>query len=507
MALAGALPVAFPLAWAGFAVLLAPALRGSEAPSGPKRRVTHWAGAFACFVFPVNFALGHWIPATLQREFGLPWLACWLAFLVLCAAYSAQSALFGAAFGWLLGRARVRRSAVSRAATAVVFLSLWDFLEPRLFPYSAVQFSESSVDLFASAYLLGPLGSRALFFLMSAALALTLVSATGRKARVIASAAALGLLGLQLGIGRWAARGLQARFFERQPVLLLQDNTWSENARIDADLAKHAPFHARFAEARAGIERKLADGARSARAAPASGSFAPEAELWAFWSETAFPLMEPSALRERLTAILGRDADLQLAGFVRKEAGPAGSPSRIFNSVAMIHAASPGVSSYDKTVLFPLGEFIPFEERIPVLRSWFPGLGSFSRPTSIQVLPHPSPGGPVFVILICNEVLDAGYIDRSLAEARRSYPGRGIVLVSPASDYRFGLSLENRLHSMIARWQAVTRGLPMIRANGFAYSEVVAPWGEVLARSEGDRTQVVSGGLPVERQTRRPHSP
>ncbi len=229
---------------------------------------------------------------------------------------------------------------------------------------------------------------------------------------------------------------------------------------------------------------------------PLQGGFDEKPEAWVFWSETFFEIIRPE--EEEPTAFEGfpYPVDLQFMGYIKRSGDPE-EGGKLYNAVAFLHAREGYLGSYLKKVLFPIGEYIPLESKVPVLRKWFPNWGSFSPGEEIRVFPHPDPDGPVFLVFCCYEGIFEFYTDRVLEQAEREYPGRDFVMVNPTSDFRFGKTRETIQHSMLNRFQAAKRGLPMVRANGYGYTEIIAPWGESLQRTERDKTEVLAGMLPV----------
>jgi apolipoprotein N-acyltransferase len=177
----------------------------------------------------------------------------------------------------------------------------------------------------------------------------------------------------------------------------------------------------------------------------------------------------------------------------------AGKPKELdFNIVGFLHESDPGrIDHYRKRIRLPFGEYIPFDEQFPFLYKWLPAVNHFGAGERFQGLAHPDSQGPVFVPLVCYEILSRSFVRDFVRSLRRDYKGRPLILVNPTNDSWYGPTSEPFQHSLIARWMVAEQQLPALRPTNTGLSQVIAPWGEVLASTHRDESRVVYGLLPV----------
>ena len=141
------------------------------------------------------------------------------------------------------------------------------------------------------------------------------------------------------------------------------------------------------------------------------------------------------------------------------------------NSILAYSAAGINPARYDKHHLVPFGEYIPYQDYIP--------LGPVTQFTGLQAGPGPRvmqvDGLPPFIPLVCYEAI--------FPEALR-VPTGGFspqFIVNVTNDSWYGDSPGPSQHLDQARARAIEQGLPLIRSAGTGISAVVNPFGSVVS--------------------------
>jgi apolipoprotein N-acyltransferase len=175
-----------------------------------------------------------------------------------------------------------------------------------------------------------------------------------------------------------------------------------------------------------------------------------------------------------------------------------------YNSAFLIYDGIVREARYDKMVLTPFGEVIPYLWRFPWLQKWVVGLGAEGmefdlaygqRPTVLMV---PEEGQPPLRVVtpICYEATVAP-LCRALAfgpEGRRAD-----FMASLSNDGWFGSMPGGReQHLLFARWRCVELGLAMVRSVNTGVSAVIDARGRMIARGPAvDTDGVLVADVPV----------
>lgn len=199
------------------------------------------------------------------------------------------------------------------------------------------------------------------------------------------------------------------------------------------------------------------------------------------WPETAitsYPLQDPS-----LFAFLSR---LAIANNVWLVAGTIDRPDRrtLYNSVIDISPQGALTGRYDKHILVPFAEYLPFEQ---LLR----GVPLFDQAS--QFVPGEGPqllraGNMRFGVLVCYESAFAPYA-REIANAGAD------ALVIVTDDAWFGHTSGPYQHADMAAVDAVETGRWVIRGGDTGISEIIDPKGNVTTRLELDSQGVIVGDV------------
>ncbi|MCX7920272.1 MAG: apolipoprotein N-acyltransferase [bacterium] len=225
----------------------------------------------------------------------------------------------------------------------------------------------------------------------------------------------------------------------------------------------------------------------------AIAQYSPELVIW---PETA--ITEPIRAHPELVTRFQRLAKQNTIHFL------IGSPDvvsengkeKLFNSAVQISADHGIINTYDKTVLVPFGEYVPFSDFVPILKHIIQGPGDFSpgnRPTQFTLLSRDSTPFS-FTAVICFESTMAQLVRRFMRN-----PVDFLVIIT--NDAWFGNSEAPYQHAYMAVFRAVENRTYIARAANTGYSCFINPFGQILAgRNLGSRGVLVYDIQP--RQTR-----
>jgi apolipoprotein N-acyltransferase len=129
---------------------------------------------------------------------------------------------------------------------------------------------------------------------------------------------------------------------------------------------------------------------------------------------------------------------------------------------------------YDKMILLPFGEFIPFSGTFPVLKEWIQGPGDFDpgvEATAFEVAEKDDRPGFRFYTPVCYEAIIPHFIRRNMSDAD--------LLVNVTNDGWFGDTMAPHQHAMLAVARSIELGIPMYRLGFTGVSLTATPTGEI----------------------------
>jgi apolipoprotein N-acyltransferase len=130
--------------------------------------------------------------------------------------------------------------------------------------------------------------------------------------------------------------------------------------------------------------------------------------------------------------------------------------------------------AYDKNLLIPLAEYVPFAGLLPGIARWFPHVEEFGAVTETPALRL---GAWRIATPICYEVIRPDFVRRMV---RASHPH---LFVTLANDAWFGDSQEPWIHLALARLRAVEHRRFLVRSTNSGVSAVVDPSGRLVAHT------------------------
>lgn len=213
-----------------------------------------------------------------------------------------------------------------------------------------------------------------------------------------------------------------------------------------------------------------------------------EAPTHVIWAETAVPYVLSSD--PNLVSLLSKAAPengVLIAGSLRR--GPAsldgGKPST-WNSLFAIGDQGKVLATYDKSHLVPFGEYVPFQELLPIAKLTA-GAASFSAGVGPQRLVLN--GLPAVSPLICYEIIFPGQV------IAREQP-RPAWILNLTNDAWYGISAGPYQHFAMARMRAVEEGLPVVRVANTGISGVIDGYGRVTTMLGLGQEGVLDSDLP-----------
>ncbi len=128
---------------------------------------------------------------------------------------------------------------------------------------------------------------------------------------------------------------------------------------------------------------------------------------------------------------------------------------------------------YNKQILLPFGEYLPFSWLIPGLESLSPNTGAFTAGTEAITLDLPN--GARFAPLVCYEDVPSG-IAREMTSVGAN------VLMTIFNDAWFGDSMAPYQHEAIAIWRAIENRRYFVRVGNAGDTGIVDPFGNIVKR-------------------------
>ncbi len=151
---------------------------------------------------------------------------------------------------------------------------------------------------------------------------------------------------------------------------------------------------------------------------------------------------------------------------------------RLYNTAILTDGSGQILGAYDKMVLVPFGEYIPFGDTFPWLYSWSPYSSKFWPGKSVEPLLF---GKYPLSISICYEDIFPGQI-RSLMQGGRD--GRiPAAMFNLTNDSWYGKSTEPMEHLALASFRSIEHRRYLVRATNTGLSAFVDPVGRLVNHS------------------------
>lgn len=415
------------------------------------------------------FGFGHhttglyWICIALGIDGGAYW---WMMPFALCL-LPAYLSLYIGAIGVLM-----RKRQLSPARQVALFAVLWvimEWLRAHLiygFPWNIAGYAWTLSDAtLQSASVLGVYGMSLWLVLFCGAF--SLLASWSQKPSRVAFTAVLMLSVAATGWGMWRIHTAESRVDGNSPTV----NVRLVQANVEQSL-KWDPQHQLQA-----LEQHV-----NMSMMPAEQGFTPD---YIIWPETAMPyaLREGSRWLPVLAGIAPPNGGV-ITGAIRHNGDE--SNWQVWNSLQMVAPDAVVAESYDKHILVPFGEFIPFRDILPIEKITH-GATDFSAGEGAALFPLS--GALAVQPLICYEAIFPEF----RTNTRNARPH---WLLNVTNDAWFGTSTGPYQHLHMARTRAVEQGVPLVRAANTGVSAVFDGYGRMQGHIALNKQDILDSTLP-----------
>jgi apolipoprotein N-acyltransferase len=169
-----------------------------------------------------------------------------------------------------------------------------------------------------------------------------------------------------------------------------------------------------------------------------------------------------------------------------------GGTPRFYNSAVLANGKNEILGKYDKMVLVPFGEYIPFGDKFPWLYSWSPYSSRFWPGQNEEPLPL---GRYLFSVNICYEDIFPGQIRMLMKGGRHHRIPDAIFNLSDDSWY--GDTVEPMEHLALASFRAIEHRRSLVRATNTGISAIVDPVGRIDSHLKQWTKGVLVGRIPM----------
>ena len=395
-----------------------------------------------------------WVIHTVSTFSNLPWP---VAVLIL-GLFAAVFGFYGAIFGW--GFAHVKRlsGAYWPLGIAAWFVAC-EFLNLQLFPYFQGVAWYQVPDIFLVTAVTGVAGISFLIFLANAVLYgvldWRLRGAPLAPARGGAIVLALGVL---VSIGYSQVRlGAIAAAEESAPEVVLGMVQTNQDVFARRDMASRR-------------KTAIADD----HVVAMNSAYAAHPNVQAFVMPEGALQGRPNWPRNFRVRRFVRDTGVEVwTGGASSKKGPDGR-RQWFNSAFRIHGSGEEDVRYDKNVLLPFGEYMPFASVLPFLKK-IQGVGNYQPGDGIRI--YEAVDQVRFAYLICYEAILSRYVRRAVNQGAN-------LLVNITYDAWFGDTACPHQHFMLSALQAAQYGVPLVRSATTGISAFVDARGVITDTTE-----------------------
>lgn len=164
---------------------------------------------------------------------------------------------------------------------------------------------------------------------------------------------------------------------------------------------------------------------------------------------------------------------------------------RMYNSAVLVNATGRILGTYDKMVLVPFGEYIPFGDVFPQFYAWSPYSGRFWRGENRDPL---ALNGHDLSVNICYEDIFPGHVRMLMQGGReRRVPG---AMFNLTNDSWYGDTIQPKEHLVLASFRAIEHRRALVRSTNTGISAIVDPVGRIDRRTPQWKKAALAGRIP-----------
>ena len=165
---------------------------------------------------------------------------------------------------------------------------------------------------------------------------------------------------------------------------------------------------------------------------------------------------------------------------------------RMYNSAVLVDEQGRIAGTYDKTVLVPFGEYIPFGDTFPQFYLWSPYSSRFWRGKNAEPLQlH----GRVLSVNICYEDIFPGHI-RKLMQGGRDHRIPE-AMFNLTNDSWYGNTIQPMEHLVLASFRSIEHRRALVRSTNTGISAIVDPVGRIDHRTAQWTKASLVGKIPL----------
>jgi len=417
------------------------------------------------FGIAANLAIFHWIYHTVVAFTALPPPVC----VLLLVLFSAFWGFYGAVFAWGFGAVRRASGRYWPAGIAAWFVAC-EYLNPQLFPFfQGVTWYQQTWIFLASAVAGVPLISFLMLWLNGLLWQAWETRREGRRPVLVQGAVFAAVVLLCMGYSQARLRTIDAAEAEADSITLalMQPNRDIHAARALRKLGRTRESEDLIDLARQTLEEH----------GPIDAFVFPEGAL----------RRPPNHRNNRVVPRFVKEsgAELWMGGGASEKRG---KRFAYFNSGYRIHGPDAEVDvRYDKNILLPFGEFMPFVDLFPFLQKII-GPGSYEAGKGLHVYDSPH---AQFVFLVCYEAIRHRFVRGGVRQGAN-------LLTNITYDDWYGDTTEQAQHLMLTAVQSAQYGLPLVRATTTGITAAVDARGVLVATTPfRERTALVQTVKPL----------
>ncbi len=165
---------------------------------------------------------------------------------------------------------------------------------------------------------------------------------------------------------------------------------------------------------------------------------------------------------------------------------------RTYNSAVLADRTARIAGTYDKMVLVPFGEYIPFGDTFPRFYSWSPYSGRFWRGENRDPLRLE---GRLLSVNICYEDIFPGQVRMLMQGGRdKRIPE---AMFNMTNDSWYGDTIEPMEHLVLASFRSIEHRRPLVRSTNTGISAIVDPVGRISQRTAQWKKASLTGRIPL----------